>query len=221
VARILVIDDEPRICRFIARVLEGDGHQVTAAGSGREALRVASEDDFALVILDLKLPGMSGFEVLHILIADQPGQRVVVLSAIGDISAKIECFAGGAVDYMAKPFSPAELAARVRARLRDRFGEQAPPCLRVGRVVLDPQRRTATIGESKIVLSHREFILLDHLMRRAGEVCKRTELLDQVWGYPIDAASNVLDVYVRRLRAKLGRRAIATVRNVGYTYVHG
>jgi DNA-binding response OmpR family regulator len=122
---------------------------------------------------------------------------------------------------MAKPFSPAELAVRVRLRLRDPGGRHAPRWLRVGAVALDLQRRTARVDEHDIFLSHREFILLDHLMRHAGKVCKRTELLDQVWGYSLDGSSNVLDVYVRRLRTKLGRFRIETVRNVGYTYVHG
>jgi two-component system copper resistance phosphate regulon response regulator CusR len=222
VARILVVDDEPRICRLVSRVLERDGHSVTVAATGPEAIRLAAEEDFALVVLDLILPGTSGLDVLRTLVAERPGQRVLMLSAIGDVATKVQCFTDGAVDYLAKPFAMAELVARVRVR-----ASEPPPTegfrrwLSVGRVVLDLQRRTATVDGRSVELSQREFVLLNHLMQRADQVCRREDLLADVWGYTFDTSSNVLDVYIRRLRTKLDPSWIETVRNVGYCFTSG
>src|SRR5262245_30613498 len=108
-ARILVVDDEPRICRFVSQVLERDGHAVSVAANGPDAIRLSGEEEYALVVLDLILPGLSGLDVLRAMLADRPGQRVLVLSAVGDVATKVECFRNGAVDYLAKPFAVAEL----------------------------------------------------------------------------------------------------------------
>jgi two-component system, OmpR family, response regulator len=217
-ARILVVDDEPRICRFVSRVLERDGHAVTVAATGPEAVRLAAEDDYALVVLDLILPGSSGLDVLRAILADQPGQRVLMLSAIGDVATKVECFQNGAVDYLAKPFAVAELVARVRVRASEPRAAGFRRWLNVGAVSLDLQRRTATVDGRSIELSQREFVLLNHLMQRADQVCRREDLLADVWGYTFDTSSNVLDVYIRRLRAKLDPNCIETVRNAGYCF---
>jgi two-component system OmpR family response regulator len=219
--RILVVDDEPKICRFVSRALERDGHSVATTGVGTDALQLAREGGFALVVLDLMLPGMSGFDVLRLMLAHQPGQRVLVLSAFGDVSAKIECFASGAIDYLAKPFAVAELVARVRLRASEPSLSPTRRWLRVGAVSLDLDRRTVTVQGRVIHLPHREFALLSQLMRRAGEVCGRDELLANVWGFTFDTSSNVVDVYVRRLRTKLGADSIETVRHVGYSFVAG
>ena len=220
-ARILVVDDEPRICRFVSRALERDGHAVTVAGTGPEAVRHAADDDYALVILDLILPGLSGLDVLRAILANQPSQRVLMLSAIGDVATKVECFRNGAVDYMAKPFAVAELVARVRVRASEPRAAAVRRWLTVGDVSLDLQRRRATVDGRSTELSQREFFLLNHLMQRAGQVCRREQLLAEVWGYTFDTSSNVLDVYIRRLRAKLDPSCIETVRNAGYCFISG
>jgi two-component system OmpR family response regulator len=218
-AQILIVDDEPRICRLVSRALERDGHVVTEAGTGTAALRLAATEDFALILLDLMLPGVGGLDVLRHLTAARPDQRVMILSAIGDISARLACFSDGAIDYLAKPFVLAELTARVRLRVWEPGAGAALHWLRVGKISLDLQRRIAAVEGQSIPLSQREFLLLSHLMRRAGRVCRRDELLAQVWGYTFDTPSNVVDVYVRRLRAKLNPDSIETVRNVGYCFV--
>jgi len=218
-ARILVVDDEPRICRFVARALERDGHVVTTAGTGPDAIRLAGEAAYALVVLDLILPGLGGLDVLRALLAGHPGQRVLMLSAIGDAATKVDCFQNGAVDYLAKPFAVAELVARVRIRVSEPRPPAARPWLHVGAIALDLHRRAATVGGRRIELSQREFVLLNHLMRRAGQVCRREELLADVWGYTFSTSSNVLEVYIRRLRAKLDPGRIETVRNAGYCLV--
>jgi two-component system OmpR family response regulator len=219
VGQILVVDDEPRICRIVSRALEREGYVVTTTGAGTQGLRLAAEQDFALVVLDLMLPGLSGFDVLRRLIDDRPGQRVLVLSAIGDVSAKVTCFAYGAADYLPKPFAIAELVARVRARTSEAQHAHSRLPLRVGDVTVDSLRHTATVRDRSIQLSQREFVLLSYLMRRAGEVCRRDEVLAEVWGCTYDTASNVVDVYIRRLRRKLDTTSIETVRNAGYSFV--
>ena len=218
-ARILVVDDEPRICRFVSHALERNGHSVTVAGTGQEAIRLAADDEFALVVLDLILPGLSGLDVLRAILANQPSQRVLMLSAIGDVATKVECFQNGAVDYLAKPFAVAELIARVRVRVSEPQPAVVRRWLNVGAVALDLQRRVATVDGRTIELSQREFVLLNHLMQRAGQVCLREDLLADVWGYTFNTSSNVLDVYIRRLRTKLDPNCIETVRNAGYCFV--
>ncbi|RCG28618.1 DNA-binding response regulator [Sphaerisporangium album] len=219
--RIMVVDDEPRICRFVSRALERDGHVVQWVGTGEQALRLADTEEFALVVLDLMLPQLSGIDVLRQMLERRPGQRVLVLSAIGDVAAKVECFASGAVDYLSKPFALAELVARVRIRAAEPARPPSRRWIRAGHVALDLHRRTADLDGRSVQLTQREFVLLSHLMRRADQVCGREELLTDVWGHAFDAASNVVDVYVRRLRTKLGADSIETIRNVGYSFVTG
>ena len=219
VSRILVVDDEQRICRFVARALEANGFQIQIAVNGHEALRLVESQDYAVIVLDLLLPGLDGYEVLRRVIRANPAQRVLVLSAVGDVESKVRCLQMGAVDYLPKPFAIAELIARVRRRIDDRSAPPPPRWLEAGGVRLDLQRRVLRFDDREISLSHREFILMGHLMRRAGEVCTRDELLADVWGYSFDPGSNVVDVCVRRLRSKLEQGAIETVRNVGYSFV--
>jgi len=219
VTRVLVVDDEPRICRFVSRALTAHGHSVETSTSGADALLRAAERTFDLVVLDLLMPGIDGFAVLDRLLALETVPRVLVLSAVGDVEAKVQCLRRGAVDYLAKPFAIAELLARVDARLTE---HPAAPMvnrwLKVGGVELDLQRRVLHVGGRRTPLSQREFLLLGHLMRRADEVCTRDELLADVWGFCFDPRSNVVDVYVRRLRNKLAQEHIETVRNVGYCF---
>ncbi len=215
-ARILVVEDEPRMCRLVSRALEKDGHAVETAGTGIDALRLEAKNHYALVVLDLRLPELDGLEVLRQWQESHTTPRVLVISAIGDVAAKLKCFKSGAVDYLAKPFEVAELVARVRVHADHTATETVRRWLTVGAISLDLDRRTATINGRRVDLSQREFLLLSHLMRRAGQVCRREELLAEVWGY--NTPSNVLDVYVRRLRTKLDPSQIETVRHVGYSF---
>ena len=179
---------------------------------------MAADRDFALVILDLLLPGIDGHGVLRELLARDSRARVLVLSAVGDVESRVQCLRAGAVDYLAKPFAVAELLARVDSRLAEAPTAAPARWLQVGTMRLDLQRRVLHDGDRSTDLSQREFILLGHLMRRAGEVCTRDELLSDVWGFCFDPGSNVLEVYVGRLRAKIDRWHIETVRNVGYCF---
>jgi two-component system, OmpR family, response regulator len=217
--RMLVVDDEQRICRFVARALEACGYRVDTVADGTAALRAIEANDYAVIILDLLLPGMDGYEVLRRVLDADPGQRVLVLSAVGDVDSRVRCLRIGAVDYLAKPFAIAELVERVKRRVDEHFGPTASRWLDAGGVRLDLQRRQLRFGDRVIALSQREFILLSHLMRHAGEVCSRDQLLAEVWGYSFDPGSNVVDVCVRRLRSKLEKELIETVRNVGYCFV--
>jgi two-component system, OmpR family, response regulator len=217
-ARLLVVDDEPRICRFVSRALAAQGHLVETAASGEDALCRAAARHFDLVVLDLLLPGVDGFEVLRSLLAQDSSLRVLVLSAVGDIDARVQCLRMGAADYLAKPFAVAELIARINARLTEAPARPASRWLEIGPVRLDMQKRVLDVDGRRTALSEREFALLSHLMRRADEVCTRDELLAEVWGLSFDPHSNVVDVYVRRLRNKLREEHIETVRNVGYCF---
>jgi two-component system, OmpR family, response regulator len=214
--RVLVVDDEPRIVSFIARALTAEGLGVDSAHDGLRALELARSRRYELVVLDLLLPGLDGIAVLQRILDSRPEQRVLILSALSDVDSKVRCLELGAADYLPKPFALAELVARVRARLRQPEAPATPRLVTVGRVTLDLLRRVADAGEGPIGLSEREFLLLQHLMRKADEVCSREELLADVWGYSFDPGSNVVDVYVGRLRSKLGAELIETVRNVGY-----
>jgi DNA-binding response OmpR family regulator len=217
-ARILVIDDEPELVRFVERALVAAGHVVSTAHEGVVGLAMALNEPPDLVILDLVMPGVDGRRVLRALLAARPDIRVLVLSAEADVGARVELLEAGAVDFLGKPFSIRELLARVSVRV-----DAAEPgetllrdVLRVGAISLDVQARTLTVEGRQETLSQREFLLLRHLMRRANRVCSREELLAEVWGYAFDPATNVVDACIARLRHKLRRNMIRTVRNVGY-----
>jgi two-component system, OmpR family, response regulator len=228
--RILVVDDEERICRFLSRALRGGGYDVDCVASGTAALRTVRLRPYDLIVLDLMLPGMPGIEVLRQLLAEDPGRRVLVLSAVIGIETRVSCLEAGAADYLPKPFALAELLARIRSRLREQQPGPDPAArpdpepdhhlLRVGAVEMDMLRRSVTIDGQRRPVSEREYSLLLHLMRHAGQVCTREELLADVWGYDFDPGTNIVDVYIRRLRSKLGDlQKIETVRNVGYSLV--
>jgi DNA-binding response OmpR family regulator len=219
VARILLVEDETRISQFIERSLRARNYIVESVFTGSDGLSRALADSYDLVILDLMLPGMNGSDVLRELLAQRPEQRVLVLSAMADVTMRVQMLDMGAQDFLAKPFAVSELIARVRARLRsERVLEppQGEQWLNVGDLRLDLTRHTLEASGRNIELTDREFRLLLHLMRRANQVCSREELLADVWGYTFDPGSNVVDVYVRRLRRKLNGEMIETVRNVGY-----
>jgi two-component system, OmpR family, response regulator len=213
--RILLVEDEPRIRDFITRALVTAGYGVAAAGCGTEGLRMAQAGDYGLVILDLIMPDIDGRTVLAELLKERPEQAVLVLSCLADVTTKVTCLELGAQDYLTKPFSLAELLARVRVRLR---GEThlAGEVLKAGDLVLDVGRLEANIGQGPVALTRLEFLLLRELMEHAGQSVGKGELLATVWGYDFDPGSNVVDVCVRRLRSKLGFDLIKTVRGEGY-----
>jgi DNA-binding response OmpR family regulator len=214
--RILVIEDESRIRSFLARALEAEGFAVEGADNGPDGLERALRGIYDLVILDLLLPRLDGLSVLRELRRHSPDLPVVIVSARSDLPTKLRGFNLGANDYLAKPFALDELIARVRAQLRAR-GNGQDGVLQAGELILDLARRQARIGDSEIDLSDREFRLLHHLVKHAGEVVTRDSILSVVWGCHFDPRSNVVDVCVRRLRRKLGDDApIETVRHAGY-----
>lgn len=215
--RVLIIDDEPRIVNFVRRGLQAEGLDVDPALGGEEGLRLALTGSYDLVILDLVMPGLDGQTLLRRLVREKPSQPVLVLSARDDTATKVASLEGGAEDYISKPFSLEELLARVRARLRS-AARAHPPELTVGSTTLDLIRRRADVGSGPVQLADREFLLFRELMRNAGRAVSKERLLSSVWGYHFDPGSNVVDVYVRRLRAKLGPETITTVRGVGYRF---
>jgi two-component system OmpR family response regulator len=217
---VLVIDDEPRIAEFVARALEENGLTVARATDGSAGLAAVAASSFDLVVLDLLMPGLSGQGVLRNLRHHHPNQRVLVLSALSDVESKVRCLELGAADYLVKPFALAELVARVWARLRDVNRHDGSGVLRAGRITLDPQRRTADSGNGPVDLTAREFLVLKYLLGNVGDVCTRSDLLSEVWGYGFDPGTNVVDVCIRRLRSKLGNQAIETVRHAGYRIPH-
>jgi len=218
VSRVLVIDDEQKIVSFITRALTARGFDVDSVADGARGLELARSGGYAVVVLDLRLPDLDGIEVLRRTLAERPEQQVIVLSALFDVETKVQCLDLGATDYMTKPFSLLELLARVRRRVRQRVSD-GERFLRAGRLTLDLRTRTADLGDGAVGLSAREFLLLQHLVRRREDICTREELLGDVWGYSFDPGTNVVDVYVGRLRAKLGGDLIETVRNIGYCFV--
>jgi two-component system, OmpR family, copper resistance phosphate regulon response regulator CusR len=215
--RIAVIEDDERVSRFVIRGLRAKGYAVASAHDGDIAAAVVEQTRPDLVILDLLLPGRSGQDVLLDLAEHHPELPVIVLSSRRDIETRLETLSSGACDYMTKPFSLEELLMRVRLRLRERPRSDAVPGdLRYGSLVLDTKSRRADVGEGAISLTDREFHLLETLMRSAGEVVSREELLSSVWGYGHDTGTNVVDVAILRLRSKIGYERITSIRSAGY-----
>ncbi len=212
---ILLVDDEPRIRDFITRALVTAGYAVDSASCGQDGLQMALAQDYDLVILDLLMPDVDGRHILTQLMRDRREQPVLVLSCLADVTTKVDCLELGAQDYLTKPFSLAELLARVRIRLR---GDPHPAneVLRAGDLMLDVGRLEANIGRGPVALTRLEFLLLRELIEHAGQSVGKGQLLASVWGYDFDPGSNVVDVCVRRLRSKLGFELIKTVRGEGY-----
>jgi DNA-binding response OmpR family regulator len=213
---VLLVEDEDRIASFVTKGLGARGFEVRRAASGAEAQAAVSEE-IGVVVLDLGLPDFDGLGVLRRLRERSPRLPVVILTARGDIEDRVRGLDLGADDYVAKPFAIDELAARLRARRRPRSDDAVR--LRVGELELDLIARRARVGERVIWLTPREFALLEMLMRRAGTTVTRPELLSEVWSLDFDPRSNLVDVYVRYLRRKLGPGWIVTERGVGYRIV--
>jgi len=215
VARILIVEDEPRIASFIEKGLRANGDTTVTVDDGAVAARLARDEDFDLMILDLGLPSMDGMDVLRHVRGEGHRIPVVILTARTEVGATVDGFDGGADDFVVKPFRFEELLARVRARLRDDRPEE-PMVRRAGSIALDLRTRRATVGDTTVELTAREYALLETLLRHPDQVLSREQLLSMVWGYDFDPGSNVVDVYVRYLRRKLGEDAIETVRGMGY-----
>ena len=213
--RILLIDDEPRILDFVARGLRSEGFEVDVASSGVHGREMALSGRYDVIGLDLLMPGLDGTSVLRDVVDRRPDQPVIILSALGDRDSKVGCLDLGADDYLTKPFVLDELIARIRARLRAHTRSSVPKLV-AGHLTLDVVRREADAGSGPVALAEREFLLLQELMKNAGATVSKERLLNSVWGYNFDPGTNVLDVYVRRLRAKLGSDLIQTVRGEGY-----
>jgi two-component system, OmpR family, copper resistance phosphate regulon response regulator CusR len=213
--RVLIVDDEERIRLVLARILRSRGIAADAVADGANAVARTVSGSYDLVILDLLMPGQDGFSALREIMRQRPDQAVLVLSCLSDPESKMASLGLGADDYVPKPFHVGELVARVQARLRA-AARPGPPLLSCGRLTLDLLHRQADAGAGPVPLTSREFQLLWELMHHPGAVVSKDDLLDHVWGGATDSVSNVVDVYVRRLRSRLGADVITTVRGEGY-----
>jgi DNA-binding response OmpR family regulator len=213
-ARILIAEDDPLIASFLEKGLIANGFSTFVAADGEQAERLGLTDEFDLLILDMGLPEREGFHVLQDLRSRGKTVPILVLTGRRERDA-VMCLEAGADDYMTKPFHFDELLARVRTQLRSKGTEQ-PFVLRAGDVRLDLKSRRATVRDQTVDLTPREFALLETLLRHAGQVLTREQLLSHVWGYSFDPTTNLVNVYVNSLRKKLGSDVIETVRGVGY-----
>jgi two-component system copper resistance phosphate regulon response regulator CusR len=213
--RILIAEDEDRIVSFLEKGLRAGGYSTVAVATGPDALALARDDSFDLMVLDLGLPGLDGHAVLRAMRARGESMPVVILTARDSVDDTVAGLEGGADDYVTKPFRFEELVARIRLRLRDGSTNEAT-VLEAGDVALDLRSRRASVGDRVVELTAREFALAEVFLRHAGQVLSREQLLSHVWGYDFDPGSNVVDVYVRYLRRKLGDDVIETVRGMGY-----
>ena len=218
-ARILIVEDEAGIASFLESGLEAAGHSTYVATDGKQAVALARDDAFDLMILDLGLPNLSGEGVLRQVRARGDRMPIVVLTAKDGLDSTLESFASGASDYVTKPFVFDELLARVAVRLNEasaRTDNAGPTQLQVGSLMLDVERRTLTSAGGVTELSAREFKLATAFFEHPNQVLSREQLLSRVWGYDFDPGSNIVDVYVGYLRKKVGREHLETVRGVGY-----
>jgi DNA-binding response OmpR family regulator len=213
---VLLIEDDSRIREIVERGLGARGFVVSAAADGHSGIDLASKLDVDLVLLDLVLPGKSGLEVLEDIRARKPRLPVIALTALDETSQKIGGLDAGADDYITKPFSIEELAARIRARLR--WSEEDEGALKAGPLTLDLAAHRAFLSGREINLSARELTLLATFMRHPGQVLSRDQLLRIVWNLDFDPGSNVVEVYVSALRRKIGSQFIQTVRGLGYRF---
>ncbi len=217
--RVLIVEDEPRMAALLARGLREDGHTADIADGGEAALWMAEAVDYDAIVLDVMLPGLDGFETCRRLRRREIWAPVLMLTARDAVDDRVKGLDAGADDYLAKPFSFAELTARLRALAR-RAPVERPARLRVDDLLLDPAERRAWRGDVELALSQKEFALLEAMMRRPGIVLTRSQLLQSGWDLAFEPQSNLVDVYIRYLRDKVdrpfGRNSIETVRGAGY-----
>jgi DNA-binding response OmpR family regulator len=218
--KILLVEDDPRIASFVKRGLEAEGYTVDYADNGEDALAMARETAYPLVILDRMLPGLDGLEVCRMLRRERRDGCVLMLTAKDSLQDKVEGLKGGADDYLTKPFAFDELLARMGALLRRASKPVAEPVLRVGDLVLDPAVKRVRRGDREIALTAKEFSVLAYLMAHAGTVVSRSRLLSNVWELGFDPGTKVVDVYIRYLRRKIDlegeKPLIRTLRGFGY-----
>lgn len=222
--RILAIEDHPRLAAALKEGLEAEGFAVDVAPNGEEGLWMARQNPYDAIVLDILLPKLNGYKVCATLRAEENWTPILMLSAKSGEFDQAEALDTGADDFLAKPFSYVVLVARLRALLRRRAQER-PSILTVGGLVLDPAAHVCTRDGVAVSLTPREFSLLEFLMRRAGQVVSKTEILDHVWDFDFDGDDNIVEVYVRYLRRKVDipfeRETIQTVRGVGYCLTEG
>lgn len=217
--RALIVEDEPKMARLIRRGLVDEGYAADVVSNGEDAIWRAGATDYDVIVLDVMLPGLNGFEVCEQLRNSGVWSPVLMLTARDAVEDRVSGLDKGADDYLTKPFSFAELLARLRA-LHRRGPVEVAPMLEVGDLRLDPASRRTWRGEQELELSTKEFALLEAFMRRPGHVLSRFDLLEHAWDYDYENRSNIIDVYIRYLRAKIdrpfGTRSIETVRGAGY-----
>ncbi|MBV9998477.1 MAG: response regulator transcription factor [Verrucomicrobia bacterium] len=217
--RVLVVEDEKRVAGFIRKALTDEGLGVSLCGDGHEALERMRVESFEAVVLDVMLPGRDGLSVLRVLRERLDATPVLILTARGSVTERVEGLNAGADDYLPKPFSMDELVARLRALIR-RSGGETFSFFRVGNLIVRPAERVVERGGRAIALTAREFALLELLVRHPGRVFTRTQICERVWDYHFDPGTNVVDVYVQRLRRKVddpfSAKLIHTVRGIGY-----
>ena len=217
--RVLVIEDEKKTASFIRKALQTEGYAVDVCHNGEEALATASATPYDAIVLDIMLPGRDGLSILRRWRQSDNRVPVLLVSARGDVNERVEGLDAGADDYLPKPFALVELAARVRALTR-RGGDTKSTVLRVADLTLDTVSRQARRGEVQIELTAREYRLLEFLMRSAGRLCGRMMILEKVWDYDFDPGTNLVDVYIKRLREKIDAefepKLLHTARGTGY-----
>ena len=217
--RVLLVEDERKTASFIRRALQGEGFAVDVCHNGEDGLAAASATAFDGIVLDIMLPGRDGLSVLRQLRERHNGTPVLLLSARGEVNERVDGLNAGADDYLSKPFALAELVARVRA-LGRRGNEPKNPVLRVADLSLDTTTRQAQRAGVTIELTAREYRLLEYFMRSSGRICERMSILEKVWDYHFDPGTNLVDVYVRRLRQKIDDdfepKLLQSVRSIGY-----
>jgi DNA-binding response OmpR family regulator len=219
-SQILIVEDEERIASFIAKGLKAAGYSSMHVATGQEGIDLAGTGDFDLLILDLGLPDIDGFTVLSRLRRTGVATPVIILTARNSVTDTVAGLEGGADDYMAKPFRFEELLARIRLRLRPDAGSGAEATvISHGDLSLDLRTRRLRVDGVEVDLSAREFTLAETFLRNPGQVLSREQLLSRVWGYDFDPGSNVVDVYVRYLRKKVGPTRVETIRGMGYRLV--
>lgn len=216
--RLLIVEDEPRISSFIRQGMTIEGFRTRVAHDADEALATLQAFNPDLMILDLMLPGIDGLQLLRLLREERWRLPVIVLSGRGDVATKVAALRGGANDYVVKPFAFDELLARVRIHLETGGHAPDPFVIQAGAFFFDTHTRTVDVDANRISLTARECQVLEYLMRHRKSVISRERILSAVWGYDFSPNTNVVDVCVKRLRDKLGRQWIETVRQVGYRF---
>ncbi|MFO1514713.1 MAG: response regulator transcription factor [Verrucomicrobiota bacterium] len=217
--RVLVVEDEKKTASFIRKALQAEGFAADVCHNGNDALAATSATSFDAIVLDIMLPGRDGLSVLRQLRERRNPAPVLLLSARGEVDERVEGLNAGADDYLPKPFVIAELVARVRA-LGRRGGENKSTLLKVANLTLDTVKHEAYRDTTRIELASREYLLLEFLMRSTGRICSRMAILEKVWSYDYDPGSNLVDVYIKRLREKIDDdfepKLLHTVRSLGY-----